>query len=402
MKLIRDQRAQATVMMAMSIFCLCGMAGMAVDVGTLFRAKRLVQAAADAGAVAGAAEWKYGDWKAAAKAAATQNGETDGTNGVTVTVNSPASAGSHTGAGTVEVIVTQAAPTYFMKLFNLTSMNVSGRAVAGLGAASGCIYTLDTSGTDVGYTGSGTLSMPDCGIVIDSASSNALNLVGSASIVAQSIGIVGGYNETGSGTISPTPVTGLAPVADPLSWLQAPSYVSSSCLADPHYTGSTSHTIGPSVAGGTVCYNGLSIVGSGSLTLNPGVYVINGSFSSTGSGNISGSGVTIYLAPPTGALSLTGSGALNITAPTSGPYDGILFFEDSADTNAMKITGSGGSDMEGIFYAPSASFTLTGSAGSTFYADLVVSSLSVTGSGSMSNYSQKNSSEPLTSSRLVE
>jgi hypothetical protein len=136
--------------------------------------------------------------------------------------------------------------------------------------------------------------------------------------------------------------------------------------------------------------------------MQPGVYVINGSFSETGSGSISGSGVTIYLAPPSGALSLTGSGALNITAPTSGSYDGILFFEDSSDTNSMKITGSGGSDMEGIFYAPSASLTLTGSAGSTFYADLVVSSLSITGSGSMANYSQKNSSEPLTSSRLVE
>jgi Flp pilus assembly protein TadG len=378
------------------------MAGMAVDVGTLFRAKRLVQTAADAGAVAGAAEYKYGDWKAAAKAAATQNGETDGANGVTITVNSPASAGSHTGTGTVEVIVTQAAPTYFMKLFNLSSMNVSGRAVAGLGAASGCIYTLDTSGTDVGMTGSGTLSMPDCGIVVDSASNNALSLVGSADIVAQSIGIVGNYTETGSGSISPKPVTGLAPVADPLSYLQAPTYLSSSCLADPHFTGTNANTIGPAIPGGTICYNGLSMTGSGSLTMQPGVYVINGSFSETGSGSISGSGVTIYLAPPTGALSLTGSGALNITAPTSGPSDGILFFEDSADTNSMKTTGSNASEMEGIFYAPSASLTLTGSAGSTFYADLVVSSLSITGSGTMSNYSQKNSSEPLTSSRLVE
>jgi hypothetical protein len=216
----------------------------------------------------------------------------------------------------------------------------------------------------------------------------------------QSIGIVGGYSETGSGTISPTPVTGLAPVADPLAWLTPPTY--STCLSDPQFTGSTSHTIGPSVAGGTVCYNALTNTGSGSLTLNPGIYVINGSFSNTGSGTISGSGVTIYLGPPNGALTLTGSGAMNVTAPTSGPYDGILFYEDPSDTNSMKITGSGSSDLEGIFYAPSATLTLTGSAGSTFYADLVVSALSVTGSGSMANYSQKNASEPLTSSRLVE
>jgi Flp pilus assembly protein TadG len=407
MKLIRDERGQTTIIMGLCILCLCGMAGFAVDVGTLFRDKRLLQAAADAGAIAGAAELRFltvdsTTLTAAVDAATAQNGMTNGSNGVTVTVNNPPAAGSHTGSGYVEVIVSQAAPTYFMKLFRLNSMNVSARAVAGNGAASGCIYTLDTSGTDIGMTGSGTLSMPDCGIVVDSASSNALTLTGSGSISAESVGIVGNYTETGSGSISPAPVTGLAPVPNPLAWLTPPSFVASSCLADPHFTGSSSNTIGPATAGGTICYNGLSMTGSGSLTMQAGTYIINGGFSQTGSGSITGSNVTIYLAPPNGSLSLTGSGSLNITAPTSGTYDGILFYEDPSDTNSMKITGSGGSEMEGIFYAPAASLSLTGSGGSTFYADLVVSSLSLTGSGTMANYSTKNSSEPLSSARVVE
>jgi hypothetical protein len=407
LKLLRDQRGQTTIIIGLCILCLCGMAGFAVDVGTLFRAKRTLQTAADAGAVAGAGELRFltvdsTTLTAVVDAATAQNGMTNGSNGVTVTVNNPPLSGSHTGSGYVEVIVSQAAPTYFMRLFGLSTMSVSARSVGGNGAASGCIYTLDTSGTDIGMTGSGTLSMPDCGIIVDSASSNALTLTGSGSIVAESIGIVGNYTETGSGSISPAPITGLAPVPNPLSWLTAPTFTPSSCLSDPHFTGSSSNTIGPTVAGGTICYNGLSMTGSGSLTMQPGVYVINGAFSQTGSGSISGSGVTVYLAPPNGSLSLTGSGALNITAPTSGGYDGILFFEDPSDSNSMKITGSGASDMEGIFYAPAASLSLTGSAGSTFYADLVVSSLSLTGSGTMANYSEKNSSEPLSSARLVE
>ena len=78
--------------------------------------------------------------------------------------------------------------------------------------------------------------------------------------------------------------------------------------------------------------------------------------------------------------SLTGSGALNISAPTSGTYNGILFFEDPTDTNGMTITGSTGSNMQGIFYAPAASLSMTGTSGGTIYADLVVGSLSMSGS----------------------
>jgi Flp pilus assembly protein TadG len=391
-----DQRGQTTIIMALSIFSLCGMAGFAVDVGTLFRAKRVLQTAADAGALTAAAEANYGDSNAAALAIAAQNGATNGTNGYTVTESTVASG--------YQVIATQAAPTYFMKLFHLNSMAVSAVAVASNAAASGCIYTLDPSGVDIGMTGSGSLSMPDCGIVINSASSNALNLTGSGTISAQSIGIVGNYNKTGSGTISPAPVTGIAPAPDPLAYLSAPTYSSGSCLSDPHFTGSTSNTVGPSTAGGTVCYNGLTNTGSGSLTLQPGVYVINGSFSSTGSGSISGTGVTIYLAPPNGALSLTGSGTLNISAPTdpSNPYNGILFYEDRTDSNSMKITGSGNSNLQGIFYAPDAALTLTGSSGTAINADLVVHALSMTGSGNFGNYSSINPNEPLTAPRLVQ
>jgi hypothetical protein len=407
MKLFRDQRGQTTIVMGLAILCLCGMAGFAVDVGTLFKAKRVCQTAADAGAIAGAQEWKYTlvdgiTVSAAAKAATTENGVTDGSNGYTVTVNNPPLSGSHSGSGAVEVIVTQNAPTYFMKLFHLTSMAVSARAVAGLGPASGCIYALDTSGTDIGMTGTADLSMPNCGILVNSASSNAINLTGGATILADSVGIVGGVSATARTSITPTPVTGIAPAFDPLSYITAPTFDPSSCLSDPHITGHSGGTIGPAVSGGTVCYNGLSVSGSGTVTMTPGVYIINGSFSFSGSGAINGSGITVYLAPPNGSVSLTGSGSLNISAPTTGSWNGILFYEDVNDTNSMKITGSTGSTIEGIFYAPSATLTMTGTSGTNIYADLVVSALSMTGTSNFSNYSSINPNEPLNSAYLVE
>ncbi len=400
MNLIRDERGQTMIVTALCIASLCGMAGFAVDVGALFRAKRNIQTAADAAAVAGADESKYGDWSGAAQAAATQNGFTNGTGGVTVTVHNPPSSGSH--ASGVEVIITVAEPTYFMKVFHLTSMNVSARAVAGLVAGSGCIYTLDTSGTDIGLTGTADLSMPNCGILVDSAASNAIRMTGSSGITAASIGIVGGVSAGSNTSMNPSAITGIAPAPDPLSWMPVPTFTSASCLPDPHKTGTGSVTLGPAISGGTVCYNGLSVSGNGSVTLTPGLYIINGGFSMTGGGTISGTGITFFLAAPNGSASLSGSGSLNISAPTSGTYNGILFFEDPADSNAMSITGSTGSNLAGIFYAPSAALTMTGSSGANIYADLVVSSLSMTGTSNFQNYSTINSNEPLQTATLTE
>ena len=209
-------------------------------------------------------------------------------------------------------------------------------------------------------TGSATLSMPNCGIVVNSASNSAINLTGGATITADSVGVVGKVS-AGTGSITPAPVTGVAPAFDPLSWITAPTFSTSSCLPDPHLSGGTA-TIGPALSGGTICYNGLSISGPTTVTLTPGLCIINGSFSSTGSGPITGSGVTFYLAPPNGSASITGSGTLNISAPTSGTWNGILFYEDADDTNAMRMTGPSSSTIQGIFYAPNTSLTMPGPA----------------------------------------
>ena len=414
MRLFRDERGQTTIITAVCLTALCGMAGLSVDVGALFKARRQLQTAADAAALGAAGELAYGDAPTYAKTVAALNGVTDGSNGYTVTVNaSPNTTGPLNGpfAGNslyAEVIVSQSAPTYFMKLFHITSMTVSARAVAGNGPSTGCIYTLDPSGIDIGLTGSGSLAMPDCGVIVNSASSNAVDLTGVSSLTAQSIGIVGSYVAGNNTTINPAPVTGIPPVGNPLASVSAPSFNPSSCLPSQTITSTT--TIGPSVSGGVICYNGLSISGSGTITMNPGVYIINGGMSSTGSAQISGTDITIYLAAPNGSLSLAGSGALNISAPNcdtnpadcSNPYDGILFYEDPADTNSMKVAGNNNSQVKGIFYAPNASLVLTGTSGTNFYTDLVVHALSISGNGTLQNYAGVNKNEPIQSARLVE
>jgi hypothetical protein len=408
-KLLRDESGQVIVLAILCLAAALGFVAFATDVGLLFRERQLAQTAADSAALAGAAEYNNGDWCTAAQQDAAQNGVSNAggigscaaqTTLPAVTVNTPPKSGPNSGnAGYVEVLVSMSQPTFFMKMFHLSAVTVGARAVAATVPLTNCIYTLGSSGKDIDMTGSGNLTLTNCSILDDSSSSNALNLTGSGNISAKTIGIVGNYNVTGSGSVSPTPNTGMTSVGNPLS-LTAPS--AGSCSAAFSNTGSSSVTItGPSTPGGIICYNGISNTGSGTITFPAGIYVINGNFSNTGSGGLSGTGVTFYLSG-SNQFSITGSGAINLSAPTTGNYSGILFYQDPNDNQTMSITGSSSGTFSGIFYAPAAELDLTGSSGVAFDTDLIVNSLKITGSVDMSDYAPAGGVSPLSTPTVVE
>ena len=408
LRIRRDQDGQVLILTALLMMTLLASMALAVDVGLLFRAKRNLQIVADAAATAGAQNLNYGlSASTAAQAAATRNGVTNGVGGAVVTVYSPPNDGPNTSCATcVEVIVSEPNPTTFVGMITGTnSVTVAARAVGGTSAGKGCVYALNTTGQAIEDTGSGNISLPSCGILDNSSSdtgnNEALVNTGSGTITASSILVVGGYSESHLNSISPTPTTGAIPVSDPLSGLVAPSFNAASCLSDPNVNSTT--TIGPASSGGTICYNGLTIsAGSGTVTLNPGIYVINGKLSLTGSATVTGTGVTFYLPSNGDQISMTESGPVTLSAPTSGTYNGILFFQGRSDTTAITISASGASTIEGIVYAPKANLSLSGSAGSSFYASVVVGSITFTGPLDLRDYALVNSGEPLRSPVLVE
>ncbi len=427
----KDESGQTLVLVALCMTLLLAFMGLAIDVGLLFRARRNVQTAADAAAIAAALDYKYNNSttsaKTAGKAASSANGVTDGTNGATVSINIPPTLGAFAGeSGFIEAIVVDPSPTIFMNMVTRkSSLNVGARAVAGTGSTDGCIWTLAKSGTDVSLTGSGAITATNCDIYDDSSNaSTALTLTGSGSITAQEIGIVGGYKETGSGSISPTPVTGIAPAADPLAGLPAPPIPTGTCSSNctPSNNGSTPLTLNPGnytsikntgsgtltlspgnyIISGDLVNNGsgklilgagnytiggnFSSTGSSSLTLGSGLYVVGGDLTLTGSGAMSGSSITFYTE---GTTAVTGSGSMSLTAPTSGTYNGVLFFQSRTDSKAFTLTGSGGDKIQGILYASDSPLTLTGSGSMNVSLDMITDSMTVTGSGSIkdTNYS---------------
>ncbi|HLI96733.1 MAG TPA: pilus assembly protein TadG-related protein, partial [Candidatus Baltobacteraceae bacterium] len=86
---LHAQRGQTLVLVALAMLALMGVTALATDSAYYRYEQRLQQTAADAGAIAGLQELSNGRAAAtaAAKADASSNGFTDGSNGVTVDVN---------------------------------------------------------------------------------------------------------------------------------------------------------------------------------------------------------------------------------------------------------------------------------------------------------------------------
>ncbi len=87
--------------------------------------------------------------------------------------------------------------------------------------------------------------------------------------------------------------------------------------------------------------------------------ISGGNLTINGNATVTGTGVTFYFT--NGAtISVSGSASLQLTAPTTGPYAGILFFQDPNDTNPP-LLGGVGNILSGVLYFPKAPLTLLGS-----------------------------------------
>jgi len=417
--MLRDKRqsGQALVAATVGLVALLAATGLAIDVGYLRYQKRLQQSAADSAALAGAAELKFGGsggYKTAAQQDSSLNGFTDGVNNVTVTPSNPPSTGPNsTDNNSVEVIVSAVQPTFFMKIVGVNSTTLTARAVAKLtgGGSRGCLYTLGLGGAG-GITTNGTASIdaPNCGILDDST----LTKNGSGHITAASIGTVGAVTDHGGGAITPTPVSGIVAAADPLAYLTPPG-TGGACLdgtvKDPPgggggKGGGGGGGTGPQVLNpGNYC-TGISVSGKKDVVLNAGTYVITGGgVDFGGSGTVTGTGVTFYFAATGDSITFHGKQTIKLTAPTTGNYAGILFYQNQANATAATLDGANGSKFEGALYFPGAPLTINGAAGSTSaYMIVVVKSVTLNGAtlNLPADYSGLAGGSPIKDAVLVE
>jgi Putative Flp pilus-assembly TadE/G-like len=405
------ESGQTMIMVAILLPVILGVSGLALDVGSLYSHKRRMQTAADAAALAGAHEVNRGRPGASvgmARREAKANGFENAVAGATITVHYPPISGNHIGnMRFVEVVVDHAAPTWFMSLFGWDSVDVKSRAVAGAGAnGKACVYVLDP---DMG----GALQMQSsakldatCGIIVNSSDAEAVSMASSSSVIATQVSITGGYQLSGA-TITPTPVTGIPPAPDPLAYLTPPSTVG--CDVTGFNQNGGSITISP----GVYC-KGMKLVNNAHVFLSPGMYVIKGGGIDMQSGSIlEGTDVTFFITEgtgfPYGTISMQSGTVMKLKAPTTGPYAGILFYQDPEAGTPEKshhFESDASGHLEGALYFPTQQVKLHSTAALDAEYTLVVARTLSMQSGSdvqiKSDYSALAGGSPIKRISLVE
>jgi len=391
MKILRDEKGQTLVLTALCMSAMLGFMALALDVGVLFRTRRSLQTAADAAALAGAADYLYNQSASSAQAAgcaaAAKNGfsgtcttSTSGSctgSGTLICINLPPQSGPNTASSGifVEAVVVRPSST----VFRTSSIPVSARAVAATptnGLA--CIWVMAPSGAAFNVQGKYDIESPNCGIYVNSNTADAMGVTGNAGTVnAAFIDVVG--NATLQHQTSPTPATMNSGVRkSPWGNLTGPNWnatTNNPCLSGNTLAGnSITQANIPSAINGVVCFSGSNPSVSGTVTFAGAssgiVYVFeNGVSIGVGANVTFGSGPTYNTntgtfasSPATyGAVLDVGSGTLNqgsnsllnIYSPNSGSYNGIAILQPPSNTSTLQVQfGSNNEVLDGYIYAP--------------------------------------------------
>jgi len=326
---------------------LVGFCGFGAETGYWYFRQRGIQAAADIGAYNATMALRAGGSTTTVTSVATTDSANNGWAQArgTITVNTPPTSGPNQNTRSVEVILTENEPRFFTALFSSTPVTVRSRAVATYTIqAPACMLGLDKQATNaVQFWGNADANFESCNIISDSIASNAFSVGGSARVTAPCVDTVGGdvVQATLVLTSCSTVTTNSPYVPDPYANVSSPP-VSGSCAGGPS---------GGVLSPGRFC---VGLTFQGSVTLQPGVYVIDGgSLKFNANAVVNGTGVTFYLT--NGAtLDMNGSAQVNLTAPTSGPYSGLVFYGDRTQPTAVnKINGNASSQITGAIYFPS-------------------------------------------------
>lgn len=416
--MIRDDGAiLAYVAILLPIFF--GFIALGLDVAAWHLDKRHTQTMADAAVVAAAVNTRRlqadesppseSELDTAALAAAIDAADRNGYDpggGDTLTLNRPPTSGNFTeDENAIEVIVTTPLPLFLASLLIEGERTAASRAVAFAHSGDSCILALNEDSTGIAVAGGASLSL-GCGAFANSEDPSAIHVAGGGSLTASEVQVVGGVSCSGQCTIEPEPITDVPAQPDPLASLPEPEFAGCDFNQNFNITGNTSRTFSPGVYCG-----GIQINTTGNVTFEPGTYIFDGAgINISGNGNFSGDGVTFFFTntKPSDSFDIAAQSNVDFSAPTSGAYKGIFFYQDrDTETNVShNFTGGSSQNIDGIIYAPTVGVAYSGGSeaeeANTF---IIADTITFTGQSALSNPNPNNPlifSPFLIRARLVE
>jgi hypothetical protein len=408
----QDDRGAVLVIVAVSMVAFMALAALAIDLGSYYQAQRKVQAAADAGALAAAADLSSSPGSVT----------TDGTN--YAQTNYPGSTVAVSTSGTqVTVSVHATTPTFFGKFLGLESENVGAKAVAGeVTTSTPCspgincyaIFAMDQScsGTGVTFNGGGY------DIKGGVHSNGSINTGGGGSSYGPTTYGTGCTKTTGGGDTFTSGPTAEAPVTTwPINYATdfpacggsgeaacgpsgTPSYCSASA-ASFTFTNSSPPSSGyiycaygtgtesnPTTWNGTIAFTGGSIGSSGSPVV--ATYVAGNVYTNSGSEFLEacGYGTTGYVASTCqGTSTQTPPNPVTSNYPVIYAVDTDTQAAAAGDTYAVNL-GGGGNSWQGDIFAPNGTVDIAAGSQTTGFIegnDVYFLSGGITGDGPSAN-----------------
>jgi len=366
-RFLRDDRAAYTIFFALMSPVLIGGVGLGSEGGLWLYKHEQVQGAADSAAISAANAYASNltaNLTNQADAVTASYGYVTGVGNTVVTVNRPPLTGSHTtNPNAIQVSVTIQQQRLLSSIYSNRPVSITGTAVALAGSGgNGCVMALNqTVSGAISAQGSNSVTLSNCSIYDNSSDSSGLSAGGSAAISSLAAYVVGGVSGSSHFTTTQGMHTGSQAAADPYSNVPLPTY--SGC--DNHnLTIKNTQTISPGVYCG-----GLQLNAGAVVTMQPGIYIMDGgSLQIAGGATLTGTGVTIVFTSHTGSnyasATINGGATVNLTAPTSGTYAGIVFYGDRnmPTGTTFKFNGGSGQVVGGAVYVPSGALQYAGGA----------------------------------------
>ena len=405
-KLLKDRRGNVLAIACAALPMIIGCAGLATDTIEWTLWKRQLQRAADSAAIAGV----YDRLSATGATTNTSNAVCNdlgvnlhtwmglkatspctGTVGSYTNLTYPADSGNQTYQVQVTLQIQQPLPfsSLFMSAAPVIQATATAAAIGSNGLA--CIESLDTStSTGVTFSGGSTIEMPNCDVFSNSSATNAAVGKGNTSVVANSVGAVGGVQQSNNFTVNsykpyssplPDPFAGVTP--DPSDMKCAGHWVTSGNNGNGGGAGNVSTWVYDSLSDstdmanatyldadgvtthtGANCWTSMLVGSNRTLTVpnNFGPIYVNGGNAQL-QGNFSCTGCTIVLTnkdtsstATIGQITVNAGVNNNITAPTTGTFKGIAVYQDRRAAictgNCDNLNGNSSSIITGAIYTP--------------------------------------------------
>jgi Flp pilus assembly protein TadG len=394
------QRGQTAIMLTLSVPLMFGLLGFVVDVGWAYWREEACKTAASAAAEAAARQaelaaafsstYYISTQATTANCAASPSTTSPIDNLTTGCLYAMANGFTNSGkqkvmytAGTsgspvagsnpnywVRYTVTEQIPSLFTAVFGVKNVVVSARATSGVfnGAHGACVYALNQTAAKAINLNGTTDVHAGCGIYDNSNNADALDCSGSANLNAgtSTIIVTGGTNCAGS-QVTPTPSTNQPRTTDPFLYTPTPTIPPGHVKAcDSNGLSSNSTVTMPSDGYYVICNGGIQMNSNGTLNLPAGIYYLKGGGMTLQNGTLQGTGVTIYMTnPDTGGtaasgVKINGNMSVDLTAPSSGTYHGLVIFQDRSITVSSTFNGGAGMGFQGTIYMAGSQINYSG------------------------------------------